>query len=111
MTQDSMLAAGIDTAKDKLDVAITELGRAFTVANATAGWRGLGALLAAARVKRAAIEASGDYERGVVEHLRTAGVTVRVLQPLQSLPRRKPGSRPAPEWICAGPKTTRSMPR
>lgn len=39
--------------------------------------------LSAAGVKRVGIEASGGYERGAVEHLRRAGFTVLVLQPLQ----------------------------
>ena len=40
-------------------------------------------LLTKAGVKRVGIEATGGYERGVVEHLRAAGVIVLVLQPIQ----------------------------
>jgi transposase len=83
MRHDNTPAAGIDAAKDKLDVAIAGSDEHFTVANAAAGWRQLAARLARAGVKRAAIEASGGYERGVVDHLRAAGITVLVLQPLQ----------------------------
>jgi transposase len=73
--------AGIDTAKDKLDVAVC--GRCFQVANRLSGWRRLAAELAAAGVKRVGIEATGGYERGIVAHLRSVGVTVLVLQPIQ----------------------------
>jgi hypothetical protein len=83
MTHDITLAAGIDAAKDKLDIAITGSAEPFTVANAAAGWRQLAKRLAAVGVKRAGIEASGGYERGVVDHLRAAGFTVAVLQPVQ----------------------------
>ena len=39
--------------------------------------------LAKAGVTRVGIEATGGYERGVVKHLRAAGFTVLVLQPIQ----------------------------
>jgi transposase len=39
--------------------------------------------LAKAGVTRVGIEATGGYERGVVEHLRAVGFTVLVLQPIQ----------------------------
>jgi transposase len=39
--------------------------------------------LAKAEVGRVGIEATGGYERGVVRHLREAGFTVLVLQPIQ----------------------------
>jgi transposase len=83
MTHDTTPAAGIDAAKDKLDVAIAGSEAPFTVENAAVGWRRLAQRLAAAGVKRVGIEASGGYERGVVEHLRRAGFTVLVLQPMQ----------------------------
>jgi transposase len=73
--------AGIDTAKDKLDVAVR--GQCVQVANGPSGWRHLARLLDEAGVRRVGIEASGGYERGVVAHLRSHGVTVLVLQPLQ----------------------------
>jgi transposase len=87
MTQSSLRTAGIDTAKAKLDVAIdgqsTGQPLAFTVENQPEGWHRLTAALAEAGVERVGIEATGGYERGVVEHLRQAGHTVLVLQPLQ----------------------------
>ena len=47
------------------------------------GWRTLLANLLKADVVRVGIEATGGYERGVVQHLRAAGFTVLVLQPIQ----------------------------
>ncbi len=75
--------AGIDAAKAKLDVAVPDRAMRFQVANAAPGWRRLAAELAEARVTRVGIEATGGYERGVVAHLRAAGFTVLVLQPIQ----------------------------
>lgn len=81
MTEISMTTAGIDTAKDRLDVAACD--RRFQVANAPSGWRRLIAAFAESGVKRVGIEATGGYEQGVVRHLRLAGFTVLVLQPMQ----------------------------
>ncbi|HEX3860790.1 MAG TPA: transposase [Stellaceae bacterium] len=82
MTQTSRGTAGIDTAKAKLDVAIQGptggQTTAFTVENRAEGWRRLAAALAEAGVERVGIEATGGYERGVVEHLRGAGGSVRI---------------------------------
>jgi transposase len=73
--------AGIDTAKDKLDVVVRD--RRLQVANASSGWRRLATVLGEAGVTRVGIEATGGYERGVVAHLRLAGFTVLLLQPVQ----------------------------
>ena len=83
MTQISTTTAGIDTSKSKLDVAVHGQAGHWQVANSVAGWRKLRAQLAAAGVTCVGIEATGGYERGVVEHLRAAGLTVLVLQPIQ----------------------------
>jgi transposase len=83
MNEVSTKTAGIDTAKDKLDIAIHGLPRCWQVENSPAGWRRLAAELMQAGVSRVGIEASGGYERGVVEHLREVGFTVLVLQPIQ----------------------------
>ncbi len=55
----------------------------WQVANALPGWRAFAASLAEAGVTRVGIEATGGYERGVVEHLQAAGFTLLVLQPIQ----------------------------
>lgn len=79
----SVLTAGIDTAKAKLDVAVPDAGRTFVVANTATGWAELTAALTDLGVGRVGIEASGGYERGVIEVLRAAGFDVRLLQPMQ----------------------------
>lgn len=78
-----MAVAGIDTAKDKLDVAICGQASHWRVENTLRGWKRLRSELTKAGVVRAGIEATGGYERGVVRHLREAGLTVLVLQPIQ----------------------------
>src|SRR3984957_9904565 len=83
MTQTNILTAGIDTSKAKLDVAVHSRTERWQVANALPGWRALAANLTGIGVTRIGIEATGGYERGVVEHLRAAGFTVLVLQPIQ----------------------------
>jgi transposase len=83
MTQTSMTTAGIDTSKSKLDVAVHGCTERWQVANSSVGWRKLAVRLAEIGVGQIGIEATGGYERGVVEHLRTAGFTVKVLQPVQ----------------------------
>lgn len=83
MTKTNITTAGIDTSKAKLDVAVHDRPDRWQVANALAGWRALAANLAKAGVTRVGIEATGGYERGAVEHLRSAGFVVLVLQPLQ----------------------------
>lgn len=83
MTQTSILTAGIDTSKTKLDVAVHGRTERWQVGNALPGWRALADRLTQAGVTRVGIEATGGYERGVVEHLGAAGIIVLVLQPLQ----------------------------
>jgi transposase len=83
MTQISIATAGIDTAKDKLDVAIHGDAARWQVENSVRGFKRLTALLAKASVDRVGIEATGGYERRAVKHLRAAGFTVLVLQPIQ----------------------------
>jgi transposase len=83
MTQTNTLTAGIDTSKAKLDVAVHGSGECWQVANTPSGWRRLTAALLKAGVARLGIEATGGYERGAVTHLRAAGITVLLLQPIQ----------------------------
>lgn len=75
--------AGIDTAKDKLDIAVPDRAAHFQVANVPSGWLRLSAELARMGVTRIGIEATGGYERGVLAHLRSSGFTVLLLQPIQ----------------------------
>ena len=83
MTQNIMTTAGIDTSKATLDIAVHGRAERWQVVNALPGWRALATSLAAAGVTRVGIEATGGYERGVARHLRAAGFTVLVLQPVQ----------------------------
>jgi transposase len=83
MEKHSTVVAGIDTAKDKLDVAVHGQAGHWRVENTLQGWKRLRSDLAKVGVERVGIEATGGYERGVVGHLRTAGFTVLVLQPIQ----------------------------
>jgi transposase len=83
MTQTITTTAGIDTSKAKLDIAVHNRPERWHVDNTLPGWRRLAADLAQAGVVRVGIEASGGYERGVVEHLRAKRFSVLVLQPIQ----------------------------
>ena len=83
MVEDITRTAGIDTGKDRLDVAVHGQAGPFTVDNTPAGWQSLAARLTEDGVRRVGIEATGGYERGVTRHLQGAGFTVVVLQPLQ----------------------------
>lgn len=83
MVEDSIKAAGIDTGKATLDVALSQGGEPLRVDNDADGWRKLVAWLKRHKVNRAGIEASGGYERGVVAYLREKAIAVIVFQPVQ----------------------------
>ena len=83
MTDTNTRTAGIDTSKAKLDVAVFGRKECWQVTNTASGWRKLAEHLVHNDVTRVGIEATGGYERGIVEHLRAAGFTVLVLQPIQ----------------------------
>jgi transposase len=83
MTQTTTITAGIDVAKAKLDIAIHGQSECWQVPNSRPGWQRLAADLARAKVTRVGIEATGGYERGVIQYLRGKGFTVLLLQPVQ----------------------------
>jgi transposase len=83
MRKHSTRAAGIDTGKHKLDIALSSGEEVLQVANNEAGYLTLDAWLKKRRIGRVGIEASGGYERGVVSWLRGHGYRVVVLQPMQ----------------------------
>jgi len=83
MTQHSITAAGIDTGKLTLDVALAAGGARLHVANDASGHRKLLSWLHRHGVDRVGIEASGGYERAVVARLRRSGLAVVLFQPLQ----------------------------
>ena len=82
MPKATTLTAGIDTSKDKLDVAIHGQSGSFTVANTAQGWASLATRLATAKVRQVGIEATGGYQRGAARHLQAAGFAVVTMKRL-----------------------------
>jgi transposase len=72
---------GIDTSKDKLDVAFRPGGEALVVARNAAGIEALIARLRLSPVKIVAIEATGGFETVVAASLAAAGLPVVVVNP------------------------------
>jgi transposase len=83
MAKHTMICAGIDTGKWKLDVAIDCRREQLRVENTSEGHKALLAWLRQHRVKRIGIEASGGYEQPVVTELRRKRFVVVVFQPAQ----------------------------
>jgi transposase len=83
MSKRTIVCAGIDTGKRKLDVAIDLSGEQLQVDNTPEGHRVLSDWIRQRRVKRVGIEASGGYEQAVVAILRRDGFVVVVFQPAQ----------------------------
>jgi transposase len=83
MSKHSIVCAGIDTGKSKLDVAIAGSVKRWCFDNTPQGHAMLSAWLRQHQVKRVGIEASGGYERAVVAELRRDGFVVIVFQPIQ----------------------------
>lgn len=83
MSKDSIVCAGIDTGKRKLDVAIHASAQRLQIGNTAEGHVALSGFLGQHLVERVGIEASGGYEQEVVAHLRREGFVVIVFQPAQ----------------------------
>ncbi len=83
MAKHSIKAAGIDTGKFKLDVAVHGTPDELEVANDAGGHEHLIDWLRARDIERVGIEASGGYEKPVTAALRLAGFVVIVMQPMQ----------------------------
>lgn len=83
MVKHSTNAAGIDTGKRKLDVALSSRGDILQVGNDEAGHAELCRWLRRQRVTRVGIEASGGYEQAIVAWLRDRGFVVVIFQPMQ----------------------------
>ncbi|MEK4031499.1 IS110 family transposase [Methylocystis sp. IM2] len=83
MINHSSQAAGIDIGKAALDMALTSDARRWRFANDDEGREELVAELRSLGVVRVGLEASGGYERAVVERLRSAGFDVVLFQPRQ----------------------------
>src|ERR1700730_16067811 len=83
MSRHTMICAGIDTGKCKLDVALDQSPDRLQVDNDGEGHAELVTWLRKRRVERIGIEASGGYEQAVVSALRRNGFVVVVFQPAQ----------------------------
>jgi transposase len=83
MSKRSIICAGIDTGKHKLDVALENRAQELQVKNTADGHRKLSAWLGKHKVTRVGIEASGGYELAVVSQLRRDGFVVVIFQPAQ----------------------------
>ena len=83
MGKTNTIVAGIDVAKEQLDIAVYGGKQTWRLANTPAGFDDLLLLMRQHQVTRIGLEATGGYERDVTEYLRKAGFTVIVLQPMQ----------------------------
>lgn len=73
--------AGIDVSKDKLDIHVLPSNQTFVVTRDPRGLTDLARRLRQAGVEQVALEASGDYERVVIETLEADGFVVQLLNP------------------------------
>jgi transposase len=81
MTQNELIVAGIDVAKDKVDVCIRSLSSKRTFTSTAEGRRELARWLRRHKVGKAVMEASGGYERDWAKALRAANLEVRIVDP------------------------------
>jgi transposase len=81
MAQNDLIVVGIDVAKDKVDACIRRFALRQTFPSTPQGHRKLVAWLRKHKVDKAAMEASGGYERDWAKVLRQAGIEVRIVDP------------------------------
>src|ERR1700692_4230150 len=81
MAQKDLVVAGIDVAKDKVDVCVRSLSLKRTFASTAEGRRELTSWLRRHKVGKAVMEASGGYERDWAKALRAAKIEVRIVDP------------------------------
>jgi transposase len=81
MAQNDLIVVGIDVAKDKVDARIRRFALRQTFPSTPQGHRQLVAWLRKHKVGKAAMEASGGYERDWAKALRQAGIEVRIVDP------------------------------
>jgi len=81
MAQNDLVVAGIDVAKGKVDVCIRSLSQRQTFPGTPDGRRALIRWLRKHKVGKAAMEASGGYERDWAKALREARIEVRIVDP------------------------------
>src|ERR1700736_1491289 len=95
MAQNDLIVAGIDVAKDKVDVCIRSLSLRRAFANTAEGRRELTAWLRRQKVGKAVMEASGGYEREWAKVLRNAKIEVRIVDPKRVRSFARSAGRPA----------------
>jgi transposase len=83
MEHDSMICAGVDVSKTKLDVVIYPGKQHLTVPYTPEGLEKMDAFLALHRVRRVGFEASGGYEWQLLAHLRKGPLEAARFQPFQ----------------------------
>jgi transposase len=81
MAQNDLVVAGIDVAKDKVDVCIRSLSQRQVFPSTAEGRRKLIAWLRRYKVDKVVMEASGGYERDWAKVLREAGIGLRIVDP------------------------------
>jgi transposase len=81
MAQNDLVVAGIDVAKDKVDVCIRSPAMRRTFASTVEGRRELALWVRRQKVGKAVMEASGGYEREWAKALRNARIEVRIVDP------------------------------
>lgn len=81
MAQNALVVAGIDVAKDKVDVCIRSLSQRQTFPSGPEGRRALIRWLGKYKVTKAAMEASGGYEREWAKALREADYEALIVDP------------------------------
>lgn len=81
MAQKEVVVVGIDVAKDKVDACIRSLSQRQTFPSTAEGRRALIRWLRKHKVGKAAMEASGGYERDWAKALREARIEARIVDP------------------------------
>jgi transposase len=81
MAHNEVVVVGIDVAKDKVDACIRALSQRQTFPSTAEGRRALIRWLRKHKVGKAAMEASGGYERDWAKALREARIEVRIVDP------------------------------
>lgn len=81
MAQNDLIVAGIDVAKDKVDVCVRSLSQRRTFPSTSEGRGALIRWLRKHKVGKAAMEASGGYEREWTKALREADIEALVVDP------------------------------
>lgn len=80
---DTACYVGIDVSKDRLDVHVRPMAKAFAVTNSSAGVAELIELLEPLKIEKVILEASGSYEKRAFLALSEAGMAVSIVNPRQ----------------------------